>query len=128
MKRKTFSKFFLHQGLILLIVIYFAFHGYVVHFGSVPSGSLVLLSLVLIAVSLIVQRLLNLVFKNEGKATIYTAFLLLIILLNCKLEALKFISNPNFNSTSFQIIFSLSNIQIRKFCSSFYFNWNFLLN
>ncbi|MHA4843484.1 sulfatase-like hydrolase/transferase [Flavitalea antarctica] len=80
MKRETFSKFFLHQGLIILIVIYFAFHGYVVHFGSVPSGSLVLLSLVLIAVSLFLQRLFNLVFKNEGKATIYTAFLLLIIL------------------------------------------------
>jgi hypothetical protein len=80
MKRETISKFFFHQGLIAVIVIYFAFHGYVVHFGSVPPGNLVLLSLALIAISFVTERIFYRIFRNEGKSTIYTALLLLIIL------------------------------------------------
>ncbi|HTE25214.1 sulfatase-like hydrolase/transferase [Flavitalea sp.] len=80
MKRERFSKFFFQQGLIAVIIIYFAFHGYVVHFGSVPQGSLMLLSLALLAIGIITQRFFYRIFRNEGKATLYTAILLLIVL------------------------------------------------
>src|SRR5688572_27269162 len=80
MKRELFSKFFFQFGLVAVIIIYFSFHGYVVHFGSVPVAGLLLLSLALLAIGIITQRFFYRIFRNEGKATLYTAILFLIIL------------------------------------------------
>jgi uncharacterized membrane protein SirB2 len=80
MKRETFSKFFFHEGLIAVIVTYFAFHGYVVHFGSAPAVGLLLLLVAILAISLLAVELFYRIFKNKDKATTYTAILLVVIL------------------------------------------------
>ncbi|RYY11672.1 MAG: hypothetical protein EOO04_34840, partial [Chitinophagaceae bacterium] len=80
MKREGFSGIFFHEGLLALIIIYFSFHGYVVHFGSVPATSLLVLSVVIFLFSLIIQRILLKLFENRARATVYSAILLLAIL------------------------------------------------
>jgi hypothetical protein len=86
MKITRLLKLILTYGLPAALVIYFGFHSYVVHYGSIPVRKLFVLTAVFMAVAILLQFIFTRFFaksdriNSKPRAAVFTFLLLLLVL------------------------------------------------